>query len=179
MVSLIRAFSLGLVATVLLTLAVLTPVNAQSSADLTSDQLNQIKTTCLSTQGAMRQLRTSDALLRVNRGQLYELMSSKLMEPFNTRLQNNSFDARAFVDTANRYTTVLTSFRNDYQAYDQQMSTALGIDCTKDPARFYDATLDARSKRVAVHNDVVSLNNYIDAYGQLVKYLSSSIAGNN
>lgn len=179
MTSLIRVFSLGLMAAVLLTMAALTPVHATSSADLTPDQLNQVKSTCLATQNTMRQLRTSDALLRVNRGQIYELMSSKLMEPFNTRLQNNSFDARAFTDTASHYMASLTSFRADYQAYDQQMATALGLNCTKDPAKFYDAVVEARTKRTTVHEDVQTMNGYIDSYGQLVKYLLSSTAGNN
>ncbi len=179
MISLIRVFGLGLVAAVLVAAAALTPVHATTSADLTPEQLNQVKTTCLSTQGAMRQLRTSDALLRVNRGQIYELMSSKLMAPFNTRLQNNSLDARAFDDTTSRYDVTLDSFRTDYQAYDQQMATALGIDCTKDPGRFYDAVVAARAKRATVHEDVQKMNGYIDSYGQLVKYLLSATAENN
>lgn len=179
MTSLIRVFSLGLVTAALLVLASLTPVHAQTSADLTPDQLNQVQSICLATQNTLRQLRTSDALLRVNRGQIYELMSSKLMTPFNTRLQNNSFDARAFTDTTSHYMATLTSFRNDYQAYDQQMAVALNLNCTKSPAKFYDAVVDARTKRTAVHEDVVKMNNYIDSYSQLVKYLSSTTKENN
>jgi hypothetical protein len=179
MTSLIRVFSLGLVTAALLVLAALTPVHAQSSADLTPDQLTQISSTCLATQNTLRQLRTNDALLRVNRGQIYELMSSKLMAPFNTRLQNNSFDARAFTDTASHYMASLTSFRSDYQAYDQQMAAALSLNCTKNPAKFYDIVVDARTKRNTVHDDVLKMNDYIDSYGQLVKYLSSTIKGNN
>ncbi len=179
MTSLIRVIGLGLAAAALLTAAALTPVRAQSSADLTSDQLNQVKTTCLATQNTLRQLRTSDALLRVNRGQLYELMSSKLMEPFNTRLQNNSVDARAFTDTSSRYAEALNSFRADYQSYDEQMSAALNINCTGQPGKFYDAIVSARTKRLTVHDDILKMNQLINSYGQLVQYLQSSTNGTN
>ncbi len=179
MTSLIRVISLGLAAAGFLTVAALTPVHAEGSADLTPDELNQVKTTCLATQNTLRQLRTSDALLRVNRGQLYELMSSKLMTPFNTRLQNNHFDARAFTDSADRYMAALNGFRSDYQAYDQQMAAALNLSCTKNPDKFYDAVVSARTKRVTVHEDILKMNDLIDSYGQLVKYLQSTTRGTN
>jgi hypothetical protein len=60
-------------------------VSAQSK--LSSTQTKQISDSCLLTKNTLNQLHASDALLRVNRGQIYELMYTKLMSRFNTRIE--------------------------------------------------------------------------------------------
>jgi len=146
------------------------PVSATfaESPTLSPDDQKYISSSCLNIKNSMNQLHTSDALLRVNRGQLYELMLSKLMNPFNTRLKLNGIDNKTLVTAATTYSNTLNTFRTDYQNYDVQMTAALNIDCTKQPAKFYDSVQQARTKRLQVHADVTALNAEIDSYSALV-----------
>ena len=132
--------------------------------DLSSDQMRRISANCLSIKGSLNQLHASDALLRVNRGQIYESIGSKLMGNFNTRLGNNSLDNKGLVVVSNQYQTALTAFRNDYQSYEKQLSEVIKIDCTKDQTGFHNALQDARKKRISVHDDILHLNQYINDY---------------
>jgi hypothetical protein len=113
-------------------------------------------------------------LLRVNRGQFYESMASKLMDRFNTRLSNNSIDNNAFVTITNGYGATLNTFRADYQSYEQQLSATLAIDCTKQPTAFNDAMASARASRNKVHDDVTRLNQQITDYQTAVSNFATS-----
>jgi hypothetical protein len=138
------------------------------ATDLSSDQTTRIQANCLSIKGSLNQLHASDALLRVNRGQIYESVGTKLMNSFNSRLGNNSLDNKGLVSVTNEYQVALTTFRTDYQAYEQQLSVAIKTDCTKDPTSFHNALENARTKRTTVHDDVARLNQYIDDYRSAV-----------
>jgi hypothetical protein len=131
---------------------------------MTDAQINQIKSNCLSAKGTMAQLHANDALIRVNRGQMYESMATKLMSRFNDRVGSNHLNSKYLVSVTQDYNTALTTFRNDYQLYEESLSSALKIDCTKEPVSFYDAVADARTKRAQVHSDVLKLHQYIDQY---------------
>ncbi len=137
--------------------------HAQPGA-LTADQIDHIKTNCTSIKSTLNQLHASDALLRVNRGQVYESMASKLMDPFNTRLNNNRLDSKATSVVTTSYRTQLDTFRTDYINYEQKLSSAIRVDCTAQPELFYSTLEDARTLRSTVHDDVGKLNRYIDDF---------------
>ena len=141
-------------------------INIASAQDapMTDAQIAQIKSSCTTAKNTMAQLHANDALLRVNRGQMYESMETKLMNPFNDRVNSNHLNSKYLVAVTNDYDAALTTFRNDYQAYEESLSSALKIDCTKEPVSFYDAVADARTKRAQVHSDVVKLHQDIDQY---------------
>lgn len=132
--------------------------------DLTPEQTDRIKTACVAIKSSLNQLHAADALLRVNRGQVYESMASKLMDTFNARLSNNSLDNKAMVTATANYRTALTTFRTDYIAYEQRMSETLRIDCVSQPNTFHASLLLARELREIVHQDVEKLHNYINDY---------------
>lgn len=134
------------------------------STPMTEDQMNRIRTNCVSTKNTLTQLHASDALLRVNRGQIYLSMTTKLMNRFNTRANNNSADVKDLTGVTSSYESTLLNFQNDYKAYEEQLSSVLKIDCSKEPVAFYDAVTRARTKRAQVHNDVLALHQYIDTY---------------
>jgi len=148
--------------TVLLGLGVQT-AHAQSNS-LTPEQVDRIKSNCTSIKSTLNQLHVSDALLRVNRGQLYELLAAKLMDPFNARLSNNRLDSKATSAVTVSYRNAFDSFRNDYKAYEEKLSTALKIDCVNQPELFYTTIEQARVNRTKVHDDVLKLNRYVDDY---------------
>jgi len=139
-------------------------VKTTAAADLSDEQLGRIKSNCLSIKGSLNQLHATDALLRVNRGQIYEAIGTKLMSNFNARLSNNSLDNKGLVAVTQSYQTAQVTFRDDYRIYEQQLSAALRIDCTKEPAALHEAIESAREKRDIVHADVLRLNQFIDDY---------------
>lgn len=140
----------------------LQPVSAETSP--TEAQITRIKTNCVTVKNTLNQIHANDALLRFNRGQLYESMTTKLMTRFNSRVDSNNFDAKQLIAVTNSYGAALANFRTDYISYEEQMSTALSIDCQKEPITFYDAVAKARTKRTQVHADVVILHQKIDDY---------------
>lgn len=136
--------------------------------DLTPGQAEQVRTNCLSIKNSLNQLHASDALLRVNRGQVYESMASKLMDNFNNRLAINSLDNKAMNTVTTNYRTALNNFRSDYIAYEQKLSSALRIDCSAQPNSFHNTVLEARKLRQTVHEDVLKLHRLIDDYRSAV-----------
>jgi hypothetical protein len=139
-------------------------VHAQSAAPLTADQEKHIAANCVSIKSSLTQLHATDALLRVNRGQIYESMGSKLMDSFNSRLGSNGLDNKAMLTVTGSYRTQLNAFRSDYISYEQKLSAAINIDCTAKPDDFYNAIEDARTLRNNVHEDVLKLHQLIDDY---------------
>lgn len=138
--------------------------SVKAQVTLSPDQRERIRSNCLTIKNTLNQLKVSDALLRVNRGQMYESMSSKLMDNFNTRISSNSFDNRGLVAVSSGYDTALNKFRSDYQAYERQLATAIRIDCSQDPDAFHFAIENGRALRLAVNADVQRLHQYINDY---------------
>ncbi|HSW77722.1 MAG TPA: hypothetical protein VLG36_02915 [Candidatus Chromulinivoraceae bacterium] len=131
---------------------------------MTEAHIQRIKSNCSEAQSTLFQLHASDALLRVNRGQLYESISTKLMEPFNSRLTINSYNAADMVSIASNYDSELTTFRLNYQQYEEAMSATLAINCTNQPVAFYDSVTDTRAKRSKVHDSALALHKTISDY---------------
>lgn len=147
-------------------LSIVLPAHAQSSgAAMTDSHIQIIKQNCKAASRAIQQIHANDGPLRVNRGQAYDSISTKLMTPLNSRLIVNKLDASALVKTTAQYDKVLGEFRENYRKYDNQMSSVLGIDCVRQPVRFYDAVTTARQLRSVVHGNVAKLHDLIGDYG--------------
>jgi len=151
-----------------------TTANAQ--APLSEAQREQIRSNCTTIKSDISQLQASDALLRVNRGQVYESIRSKLMDPLNTRLDNNGLDERGLVVVTNRYDATLSDFRDNYQSYERQLTSALRIDCTVDPDGFHFAVENARVERVTLNRTVAQLHQLMDDYRNAVSDFRTNFA---
>jgi hypothetical protein len=143
-----------------------THVAAQSNDQplMTETHIERIRGFCVEAQTTLGQLHASDALLRVNRGRLYESISTKLMTPLNSRIALNSLDSLNLPGIASRYDQELAAFRQNYQQYEEAMTRTLRIDCTKQPVAFYDSVAETRDKRQKTHDNVVKLNETIQEY---------------
>ena len=150
-------------------------VYAQSDGLMTEEHIARIRSNCIEAQSTLSQLHTSDALLRVNRGQLYESISTKLMTPFNSRATLNRFDVTKLSSAAADYERELMAFRANYKSYEEAMSQALKINCTNQPVAFYDNVNDARAKRLVVHENTVNLKNIIQRYKEEFEALAKTI----
>lgn len=134
------------------------------NAVLSDTELNYIKSNCIPAKNTLNQLHASDALLRVNRGQVYESITTKLMQRFAHRVENNKLDASSINAVLANYTAALAAFRADYIVYEQSLTTAIHADCSTSPSDFYGAVSEAKSRRLVVHSDIERLNSLIDQY---------------
>lgn len=160
----IRLMSLPVFA-VLVALSWATFVQAQSgSTQLSPEDESRVRANCVSIKATVAQLHATDALLRVNRGQIYESMASNLMDRFNDRLGSNSLDNKGMLAVTGSYRSALNTFRADYIAYEQKLSQALRIDCENQTGSFYTSLQSARELRTKVHDDVNKLHALIDDY---------------
>lgn len=165
-----------LIPLVLVTAAVLlmaTHVSAQSSVPMTNEHIQRIKDNCQQANRTLRQLHASDALLRVNRGQLYDLLSTKLMARMNSRLALNRLDASGLVVVTADFDRTLGEFRTRYRVYEEQLSATIKIDCREKPTQFYNGVQEARELRGKVYESVRKLTGYIVEYDQKFKEFRS------
>lgn len=139
-------------------------VSAQSDVPMTEAHIARIRSNCVEAQSQLQQLNVSDALLRVNRGQLYESISTKLMAPFNSRIALAKLDGADLVSSTVEYEKMLNTFRSDYQLYAESLSQTLVIKCKDQPVSFYDSVRSSRDKRSKVAADVVALQALINKY---------------
>jgi hypothetical protein len=142
------------------------PVAAQEaqSTTMTDTHMQRIQQNCGDALRTIQQIHVNDGPLRVNRGQLYDSISTKIMAGFNGRLTSNKFDATPFVKLTSQYDKALSAFRTNYKQYDDQMSAVLAINCNKQPVAFYDAVTKARQLREMVHTNIVELNQVLRDY---------------
>lgn len=162
-----RFFIFAMIASLgLLNLAVWTsPAMAVEDSDtMTAAHIERIRSNCVDAQTTLSQLHASDGLLRVNRGQLYESISSKLMAPLNSRITLNRLDGVELVSVATEYGRQLAEFRNNYQSYEEAMTDTLRINCTSQPVSFYDSVADTRDKRKLTHESTLKLHQTIKDY---------------
>lgn len=138
-------------------------VSAQNNL-ISGQQIEQIRSNCVSTKNTLNQLHASDALLRVNRGQVYESILTKLLDKFNSRLANNKMSSNELTSITGEYVTALNNFRQDYKSYEEHLSATIDIDCSAQPEAFYNSVLVARTERTKVHSDVQKLNQLLDKY---------------
>jgi len=139
-------------------------VRAQEGTPMTEAHIERIRANCVEAQSVLRRLHASDGLLRVNRGQLYELISTKLMAPMNGRIAFNKLDSMGLVATTADYERQLDAFRLKYKEYEESMSSVLEMDCTNQPVAFYDKVNETREKREKVNQATLLLHQTIADY---------------
>lgn len=160
-----------------LCLAFASSASAAEQTDLTPEKLADIKTSCVSMQVVLQKIQYNDAVNRVNRGQGYESLVARMMIPLNGRAAVNGFSNSASVlaSTTTRYQQALDSFKNDFENYDNALSTALRVKCQEKPTDFYKNLTEARKQRTNLSNDVVNLSQLIEEYRQAVIKLKAEV----
>lgn len=169
-------YRIGIVAAALL-LAFTGPVvrAEDQSLVLTDDQIGLIKYNCIDVQSTLERVHASDALTRVNLGQRYETISTKLMAPLNSRIALNRLDNVELTKTTADFNAELDNFRSLYQQYEQTMLRAIQINCRNQPVSFYDTISLAREHRAAVHDSVLKLSGLLKQYGSQFETFKSRV----
>lgn len=147
-------------------------VSGADNKPLSDAHIANIRANCVEAQTSLSQLHASDGLMRVNRGQLYESISTKLIAPLNSRLILNRIEPGNLLTLATKYDQQLQTFRNDYQAYEVAMSRTLSFNCVKEPSLFYDSLVDAREKRQKTHDAAQDLQKVVIEFGEEFKVLA-------
>ena len=133
-------------------------VPAYGEADvITDDQIKVIRSRCTELKATLQQLHDSDKLLRINRGDLYQVLSDELMSPLNQRIASNQLDGANLVRITANYTTAYQQFYTAYQSYENSLTALLAINCVNQPTTFYSQLLDAHEKRINLHETSVKL----------------------
>lgn len=153
-----------------------TPVVADQD-DISPEKQTLIRQNCVTAQVALQQIQYSDAATRVNRGQGYESLLSRLIVPLNTRATANGFNNSAtnLTATTNKYQTALNSFKKHYDNYDDALTDALRVKCQDKPIAFYHYLVEARKQRSSLANDVTTLTQLIEEYHQNAIKLRSEV----
>jgi len=144
---------------------------------LTPDQASSIIANCTPIKNRLDQLHVNDALLRVNRGQLYETVYSKLILQFNKRAQSNNYDISMLQMTTEKFSAQLENFRKDYRAYEQQLDETIKQGCSNGAQSFVDNIDTAREYRNKVYEDIKQLNSTLDEYSTNFMNIKSIILG--
>lgn len=163
-----RTFLIGIVGLAVLLVAPIV-AKAENGEPLTDTQVAQIRGRCTSIQATLNRIHANDALLRVNQGQLYDKLSTKLMAPLNGRLALNRLNGTDLVRATSNYEVHLASFRSTYQNYEQSLSAVLRSDCENQPTTFYNLLETARANRVKVKKSVNDLERDITSYSKALK----------
>lgn len=146
---------------------------------LTDAKIENIRQNCLSAQVALQRIQRSDAATRVNRGQVYEVILTRLMSPFNGRLAFNRLDeASTFTATTKKYEQAVDTFKEDYAAYEDLLSNVLKIKCQNQPVTFYDTLTATREARAVVAADIDEIAKILQEYDNLVGVLGRSLPQN-
>lgn len=146
---------------------------------LTDAKIETIRQNCLSAQVALQRIQRSDAATRVNRGQTYEVILTKLMSPFNGRLAFNRLDeASPFTAITKKYERAVDTFKEDYAKYEDSLSKTLKIKCQDQPVTFYDTLTATREARAKVAKDIDAITKILQEYYGLVNTLQTSLPQN-
>lgn len=165
----------GLLVTLGLILGAARSAQATDTVALPKSQLDSIRATCVESQSILRQISSSDTLMRVNQGQRYEQMASRLMAPMNSRIALNQFDGHDLLSTTSDYGKTLSTFRDKFRSYDKALSNAIDVDCRDHPQEYYDTVTDARDKRQELRQAVVELNDLLKQYRKQFKAFADSL----
>lgn len=149
--------------------------STKAETNMTAEKQAIIVESCVGAQTTLQRIQHNDAATRVNRGQGYETLVSRLMTPLNSRATSGGYnDSASFlVDTTKRYQQALESFKDHYKEYDDAITASLRVKCKTDPVKFYGYIEEARNQRQNLANDVSLLSTLTGEYrGNVVKLRS-------
>ena len=156
--------SCGIVFVGVLVVHVTATAQSVSRPPLSDDHKLYIASKCTSVKSSLRQLHRSDASMRVNRGQLYEFVGTKLMARLNSRLAASRLDGGKLIGLTARYDKALIDFRESYRFYEETLSDLLRADCAKRPEAFFYDIEDASKKRTEVRKRITAMNQIMNDY---------------
>ncbi|MBB1555239.1 hypothetical protein HG444_002955 [Candidatus Saccharibacteria bacterium] len=133
-------------------------------SDIPEEKVQAVRQRCTSIQARLTQLHNSDAVTRVNVGQGYDLISSRLMTPFTSRATLTQLDTVDLATSMNKYERARRAFVDTFRRYEENMKELQRIDCEAEPAQFYQKLTVVRELRRDVQDLTHMLNDVTITY---------------
>lgn len=139
-------------------------------------QIDSVYNQCDIIRADLKQVHTSDSLMRVNIGQVYNGVSDKLMARLNSRLAVNRLDSTKLVAITSQYEATRADFASNFNLYDDALNKLLKIKCRDKPEEFYQQLVATRELRQELTGSSNQLNQLITEYRLEVEGLYDSLA---
>lgn len=149
--------------------------SASSDTTLSDAEIKSVQNNCITLKSTLDQLNYNDTALRVNQGQYYEEISTKLMAPMNSRIALNHYDGGDLVSVAAEYAKQIDLFRANYTIYAKALTKARRDNCNEHPQQFYNDITSAGAARQALHETVVKLNAMVENYQTMFKDFAKTL----
>ena len=151
-----------------------TPVLAESASlssakKATERQEQKIIRECTSIKNQISRLRSNDALTRVNLGQNYEVISSRLMANLNTRIVSSKLNGSELVAISAEFSENINYFRENYQIYERELTKLSQMNCSKDAGKFYDQLEIIRYYRGELNFNTTKLHEIAEEYQEALE----------
>lgn len=155
------------------------PVQAQEANITPQTTVDRLQERCDTVEATIRRLHTTDSLLRVNTGQVYNDISANLIAKLNGRLAINRIDSTELVEIANQFEQARAIFSSNYNSYEESIASLTKINCKNNTAEYYAQLLEARENRQKLAVSVEDLNNLVSDYRVAVEKLQGDLKKNN
>ena len=131
----------------------------------TDIQLSKISKRCTNLKSELKKLRSEDALKRVNLGKNYEKISNGLMSNFNARIALNKKNGADLIFSASEFEENFKYFKENFQAYERELSDLVEQDCSKNPREFYLKLEKTRRARQEANYNTKKMKEISEKYG--------------
>lgn len=142
---------------------------------ITEGQSAAIVDHCDTIREDLKKVQKEDARVRVYLGGYYETILTKFVTPLNVRLVENNLSSADLVENQNDFAAAKALFVNDFVTYQQGLEELVGMDCKKEPEKFYDNLRVVRQKRKVMTQDVLKIRSLISAHIRLVEGLKGRL----
>ena len=147
-------------------------VKSDSAKKATALQGQKIVRECKNIQNQLGRLRSNDALIRVNLGQNYEVISSRLMANLNTRIVSNKLNGSELVALSAEFSENLEYFR---EIYERDLTKLSHMDCSKAADKFYDQLEIVRYQRSELNFNTTKLHEIAEEYQKALERFEETI----
>ena len=93
----------------------------------------------------------------------------------NLRLVKNNLAVPELTEQLTSFSSLRSSFKNDYIIYSQELESLINLDCKNEPANYYKQLQVVRKKRAAVSQDVWRLGQLISTHRETVLGLKDTL----
>lgn len=145
------------------------------AVEITEGQRAGVTKNCAEIKENLQAIQRSDAKVRVGLGRYYEVVQAKFIMPLNIRLVENSLSNGKLVENQNSFAAGRSAFMNDYITYQQGLEELAGMDCARDPEKFYDKLTVVRDLRAKVRRDAAKMRNLVKENVNLVSGIKEGL----
>jgi hypothetical protein len=160
---------------VFITLAILLCQKTTATGELSDEKLTSISNHCSVIKDNLKNIQHEDSRIRVHLGSYYSAILSDFITPLNIALVNNNISNISLIESQTNFVAARAKFASDYINYQKDLEELVSIDCTTEPARFYNKLIITRNYRTKVADDVVALNDLVKKQIKLVTNLKESL----